>query len=183
MFQIQRHIIFTSTNTNSPLLSSCHKKVKCKAISISFSINTIQYNEAVNSTSSKNSLSDTSKFQSFLKYLYNVDNKNKSLTECLFLYRWFKLFLSLCSSLDKDGAYCLLCPLFAGKKNTAAKSFIFKRFTHWPDGMGPFKRHIDPKHGVHTECILDYDLPFFCLKGKSVFINVYVSLKPWKRIK
>ena len=121
---------FTSSNTNSPLLSSCHKKVKCKAISISFSINTIQYNEAVNSTSSKNSLSDTSKFQSFLKYLYNVDNESKSLTECLFLHRWFKLFLSLCSSLDKDGAYCLLCPLFAGKKNTAAKSFIFKRFKH-----------------------------------------------------
>ena len=121
---------FTSSNTNSPLLSSCHKKVKCKAISISFSINTIQYNEAVNSTSSKNSLSDTSKFQSFLKYLYNVDNESKSLTECLFLHRWFKLFLSLCPSLDKDGAYCLLCPLFAGKKNTAAKSFIFKRFKH-----------------------------------------------------
>ena len=44
--------------------------------------------------------------------------------------------------------------------------------------MGPFKRHIDPKHGVHTKCMLDYDQPFFCLKGKSVFINISVSLKP-----
>ena len=41
------------------------KTVKCKANSISFPINTMQCNKAVDATSSKNSVSDTSKFQSF----------------------------------------------------------------------------------------------------------------------
>ena len=49
-------------------------------------------------------------------------------TQRLFLHRWFKLFPWLCYSLVEDGAYCLPCLLFAGKKNTAAKSFIFKPF-------------------------------------------------------
>ena len=40
----------------------------------------MQCNKAVDSTSSKNSVSDTSKFQSFPITLYNVDNKDKSLT-------------------------------------------------------------------------------------------------------
>ena len=65
-------------------------------------------------------------------------------TQCLFFNRWFKLFPWLCYSLVEDGAYCLPCLLFAGKKNTAAKSFIFKSFKHWPDGMGDFSRNIDP---------------------------------------
>ena len=40
----------------------------------------MQCNKAVDSTSSKNSVSDTSKLQSFPISLYNVDNKDKSLT-------------------------------------------------------------------------------------------------------
>ena len=43
----------------------------------------MQCNKAVDSTSSKNSVSDTSKFQSFLISLYNVDNKDKSLPSLL----------------------------------------------------------------------------------------------------
>ena len=39
----------------------------------------MQCDKAVDSTSSKNSVSDTSKFQSFPISLYNVDNKDKSL--------------------------------------------------------------------------------------------------------
>ena len=39
----------------------------------------MQCNKAVDSTSSKNSVSETSKFQSFPISLYNVDNKDKSL--------------------------------------------------------------------------------------------------------
>ena len=39
----------------------------------------MQCNKAVDSTSSKNSVSDTSKFQSFPISLYNLDNKDKSL--------------------------------------------------------------------------------------------------------
>ena len=70
---------FKLSNTNSPLLSSCQKTVKCKANSISFPVSTIQCNKAVDSTSSKNSVSDTSKFQSFPISLYNVANKDKSL--------------------------------------------------------------------------------------------------------
>ena len=69
---------FKLLNTNSPLLSSYQKTGKCKANSISFPVNTMQCNKAVDSTSNKNSVSDTRKFQSFL-YLYNVDNKDKSL--------------------------------------------------------------------------------------------------------
>ena len=46
---------FKSPNTNSPLLSSCQKTVK-----------TMPCNKTIYSTSSKNSVSDTSKFQSFL---------------------------------------------------------------------------------------------------------------------
>ena len=64
---------FKLSNTNSPLLSSCQKTVKCKANSISFPINTMQCNKAVDFTSSKNSVSDTSKFQPFPISLYNVD--------------------------------------------------------------------------------------------------------------
>ena len=60
-------------------------------------------------------------------------------TQCLFLHRWFKLFPWLCYSLVEDGAYCLPCLLFAGKKNTAANSFTFKPFKHWSDGMRAFK--------------------------------------------
>ena len=55
--------IFKLSNTNSPLLSSCQKTVKCKANSFSFPINTMQRNKAVDSTSSNNSLCDTNKFQ------------------------------------------------------------------------------------------------------------------------
>ena len=235
---------FKLSNTNSPLLSSCQKTLKCKANSIYFPINTMQCNKAVDSTSTKNSVSDTNKFQSFPISLYNVDNKDKSLllflsttskafqcketgalvstdngqknklnsckkkdsvvftkpswdmpsnffiesilkgkrdvstykkfifqsttdaekyemiqnvfipdksfvfptTQRLFLHRWFKLFPWLCYSLVEDGAYCLPCLLFACKKNTAAKSFIFKPFKHWPDVMGALKRHIDPEN-------------------------------------
>ena len=209
----------------------------------------MQCNKAVDSTSSKNSASETSKFQSLPISLYNVDNKDKSLSlllsttakafqyketvvqvstdnvqknmsnscekkdsvvftkpssdmpssfliesilkgkrdvstykkfifqsttdtekyemienvffpdksfvfptsQCL-LHKWFKLFPLLCYSLVEDGAYCLPCLLFTGKKNTGAKSFIFEPFKHWPDGMGAFKRHIDPNHGVHNKC-------------------------------
>ena len=39
----------------------------------------MQCNKALNSTSSKNSVSDTSKYQSFPMSFYNVDNKDKSL--------------------------------------------------------------------------------------------------------
>ena len=39
----------------------------------------MQCNKAVDSTSSKNSVSDTSKFQSFPISLYNVDNKSLTL--------------------------------------------------------------------------------------------------------
>ena len=55
--------IFKLSNTDSPLLSSCQKTVKCKANSFSFPINTMQRNKAVDSTSSNNSLCDTNKFQ------------------------------------------------------------------------------------------------------------------------
>ena len=70
---------FELSNTNSLLLSTFQKTVKCKANIISFPINTIQCNKAVDSTSSKNSVSDTTKFQSFPISLYNVDNKDKFL--------------------------------------------------------------------------------------------------------
>ena len=40
----------------------------------------MQCNKAVDSTSSKNSASETSKFQSLPISLYNVDNKDKSLS-------------------------------------------------------------------------------------------------------
>ena len=40
----------------------------------------MQCNKAADSTASKNSVSDTSKFQSLPIYLYNVDNKDKSLS-------------------------------------------------------------------------------------------------------
>ena len=43
-------------------------------------------------------------------------------TQGLFLHRWCKHFPWSCYSLVEDGAYCLPCLLFAGKKNTAAKS-------------------------------------------------------------
>ena len=72
-------IFFKLSNTNFPRLSSCQKTVKCKANSISFPINTMQCKKTVDSTSSKNSVSDTSKFQSFPIFLYNLDNKDKSL--------------------------------------------------------------------------------------------------------
>ena len=103
-------------------------------------------------------------------------------TQRLFLHRWFKLFPWLCYSLVEDGAYCLPCLLFAGKKNTAAKSFIFKPFKHWPDGMGAFKRHIDPEHGVHNKCMFDYDQLISRLKGKSVSIDVSVSIVSNKKV-
>ena len=81
---------FKLSNTNSRLLSSCQKTLKCKANSIYFPINTMQCNKAVDSTSTKNSVSDTSKFQSFPISLYNVDNKDKSLL--LFLSTTSKAF-------------------------------------------------------------------------------------------
>ena len=61
------------------------------------------------------------------------------------------------------------------KKTTAAKSFIFKPFKHWPDGMGAFKRHIDPEHGVHNKCMFDSDQLISRLKDKSVSIDVFVN--------
>ena len=70
---------FKLSNTNSPLLSSCQKTVKCKANSISFLVNAMHCNKVVDSNSSKNSVSDTSKFQSFPISLYNVESKGKSL--------------------------------------------------------------------------------------------------------
>ena len=80
-------------------------------------------------------------------------------------------------SLIEDGAYCLPCLRFAGKKNTAAKSFIFKPFRHWQNGMGAFKRHVDPEHGVHNQCMFDYDQLVSCLKGKSVsIVSIDVSV-------
>ena len=103
-------------------------------------------------------------------------------TQRLFLHRWFKLFPWLRYSLIEDGAYCLPCLLFAGKKNTAAKYFIFKSFKHWPDGMGAFKRHIDPEHGVHNKCMFDYDQLISRLKGKSVSIDVSVSIVSNKKV-
>ena len=98
-------------------------------------------------------------------------------TQRLFLHRWLKLFPWLCYSLVEDVAYCLLCLLFAGKKNAAAKSFILKPFKHWPDEMGAFKRHIDPEHGVHNKCMFEYDqhICICCLQGKSVSIDVSVN--------
>ena len=69
----------------------------------------------------------------------------------------------------------MTCILFAGKKNTAAKSFIFTPFKHWSDGMGAFKRHIDPEHGVDNKCVFDYDPLISRLKGKSVSIDVSVN--------
>ena len=115
------------------------------------------------------STTDTEKYE-------NVFIPNKSFvfptTQRLFLHRWFKLFPWLCYSLVEDGAYCLPCLLFAGKKNTAAKSFIFKPFKHWPDGMGAFKRHIDPEHDVHNKYMFDYDQLISCLKGRSIDVSV-----------
>ena len=93
-------------------------------------------------------------------------------TQRLFLHRWFKRFPWLCYALVEGGPYCLLCLLFAGKKNTAAKSFILKPFKHWPDGMGAFKRHIDPEHGVHNKCMFNYDQLISRFEGKSVSIDV-----------
>ena len=96
-------------------------------------------------------------------------------THRLFWHRWFKILPWLCYSLVEDVTYCLPCLLFAGKKNTIAKSFIFKPFKHWPDGMGAFKRHIDPEHDVHIKCIFDDDQLIFRLTGKSVSIDVSVN--------
>ena len=48
-------------------------------------------------------------------------------------------------------------------------------FKHWPDGMGAFKRHIDPEHDVHIKCIFDDDQLIFRLTGKSVSIDVSVN--------
>ena len=91
------------------------------------------------------------------------------------MQRWFKHFPWLCNSLVEDGAYCLPCLRFAGKKNTAAKYFIFKPFKHWADGMGAFKRHIDSEHGVHDKCMFDHDQLISRLKGKSGSIDVFVN--------
>ena len=111
--------------------------------------------------------------------IQNVFISNKSFvfptTQGIFLHRWFKIFPWLCYSLIEDGAYCLPCLLFAGKKNTAAKSFIFKPFKHWPDGMGAFKRHIDPEHSVHNKCMFDYDQLTSRLKVKIVSSDVSVN--------
>ena len=98
-----------------------------------------------------------------------------STTQRLFLHRWFKLFLWLCSSLVEDVAYCLPCPIFDSKENTAAKSFIFKPSKPWPDGMGPFKKHIDPEHDFHNKCMFDCDQLNSRLNGKRVSIDVYVN--------
>ena len=77
-----KDFFFNLSNTNSPLSSSCQKTLKCKANSISFPINTMQCNKDVDSTSSKKSVSDASKFQSLPIFLYNVD---KYLYHCFFL--------------------------------------------------------------------------------------------------
>ena len=52
---------------------------------------------------------------------------------------------------------------------------MFKPFKHWPDGMGAFKRHIDPEHGVHNKCMFDSDQLISRLKDKSVSIDVFVN--------
>ena len=96
-------------------------------------------------------------------------------TQCLSLHGWFKFLRWLCYSLVEDGPCCLPCLLFAEKKNTTAKSFIFKLFKHWSDGMGAFKRHIDPEHGVHNKCMFDFDQLISRLKGKNVSIDVSVN--------
>ena len=118
--------------------------------------------------------------------IQNVFIPNKSFifprTQRLFLHRWFKPFAWLCYSLVEDGAYCLPCFLFASKKNTAAKSFIFKSFKHWPDGMTASKRHIDPEHGVHNECMFDCGQLISHLKGKSVSIDVSVNSLSNKKV-
>ena len=93
-------------------------------------------------------------------------------TQRLFLHRWFKIFPWLCYSLVEDVTYCLPRLLFAGMKNTIAKSFIFKPFKLWPDGMGAFKRHIDPEHDVHNKYMFDYDQLISCLKGRSIDVSV-----------
>ena len=82
------------------------------------------------------------------------------------------VFPWLCYSLVEDGAYCLPCLLFAGKKNTAVKSFISKPFKHLPDGMGAFKRHIDPEHDVHNKYMFNYDQLISYLKGRSIDVSV-----------
>ena len=41
--------------------------------------------------------------------------------------------------------------------------------------MGAFKRHIDPEHGVHNKCMLDYDQLISRLKGRSVSTDVSVN--------
>ena len=112
--------------------------------------------------------------------IQNVFIPNRSFifprTQRLFLHRWFKLFPWLCYSLVEDGTYFLPCILFASKKNTPAKSFIYKYFKHEPDGMGAFKRHIEPEHGVHNKCMFDCDQLISRLKGKNLSIDVSVNL-------
>ena len=82
---MQIYIFFKSSNTNSPLLSTCQETAKCKANSIYFPTNTVQCNKTVDSISSKNYVWDTSKFQSLPISLYNINNKDKSLPVPLYI--------------------------------------------------------------------------------------------------
>ena len=110
--------------------------------------------------------------------------------------KWYKMFLlpvkvlhflqlSAYSCMDSLNVVLLLiswrwclffpCLLFAGKKNTAARSFILKLFKHWPDGTDAFKRHIDPEHGVHNKCMFDYDQLISRLKSTNISVDVSVN--------
>ena len=109
----------------------------------------------------KNSLFKALLMQRSMKWFKNVFIPVKSFvfhtTQRLFLHRWLKPFPWLCYSLVEDGAYSLPCLHFSDKKNTDAKSFIFKPFKLWPDEIDVFKRYIDPEHGVYNKFMFDYD--------------------------
>ena len=56
---------------------------------------------------------------------------------------------------------------FCWQEKHYCKIFIFKPFKHWADGMGAFKTHIDPEHGVHSKCMFNYDQLISRFKCKS----------------
>ena len=103
------------------------------------------------------STADAEKYEMIQNVFIPVKSFLFHTTQRLFLHRWLKPFPWLCYSLVEDGAYSLPCLHFSDKKNTDAKSFIFKPFKLWPDGIDVFKRYIDPEHGVYNKCIFDYD--------------------------
>lgn len=68
----------------------------------------------------------------------------------------------------EDGAYCLSYLLFAGSKRTLAKSLPFR---HWPDAVSAFKGYGDPKKGVHSKYMFDYNELLDRLKEKTESIS------------